>query len=185
MEEKKEEQKEKDQLQKELEELKKKEKELEEKIKKLEQIARGSNLRVAELQREVEYLKERYRRDLEEQRKYCYEKFAYELLSVLDNLERALASAELTKDAESLITGVRMVYQEMKKTFEKFGIKEIEIEGKPFDPYLAEALERVETEDRPEGTVVKVLRKGYLLHDKVLRPAGVAVAVPPKKEGAS
>ncbi|NPB06917.1 MAG: nucleotide exchange factor GrpE [Aquificae bacterium] len=171
-----------DELKKELEQLKQKERELEEKLSRLEQVARSSNLRVAELTRELEQLKERYRRDLIEQQKYCYDKFALELLEVLDDLERALESARLSSDLDSLVMGVEMVYRKMRAVFEKFGIKEIEIEGKPFDPYLAEAVERVETDEKPEGTVVKVLRKGYLIHERVLRPAAVAVAVPPAKK---
>lgn len=181
MKEQKEEKKEEN-LEKELEELRKREKELEEKIQKLETIAKNSNLRVAELQREVEYLKERYRRDLEEQRKYCYEKFAYDLLEVLDNFERALEYGRRSQDLKSILLGVEMIYSEMKKVFEKYGIREIAVEGKEFDPYVAEAVEKVETDQHPPNTVVKVIRKGYYIHDKVLRPARVAVAVPPEEE---
>ena len=168
-------------IEKELEELRKREQELEEKIKKLENIAKNSNLRVAELQREIEYLKERYRRDLEEQRKYCYERFAYDLLEVMDNFERALDYARKTEDIKSIVMGIEMVYSEMKKIFEKYGITEIEIEGKEFDPYVAEAVEKVETTEVPPNTVVKVIRKGYKIHEKVLRPARVAVAVAPQE----
>ncbi len=168
-------------IEKELEELRKREQELEEKVKKLENIAKNSNLRVAELQREIEYLKERYRRDLEEQRKYCYERFAYDLLEVMDNFERALDYARKTEDIKSIAMGIEMVYSEMKKIFEKYGITEIEIEGKEFDPYVAEAVEKVETTDVPPNTVVKVIRKGYKIHEKVLRPARVAVAAAPQE----
>ncbi len=169
----------KEELEKELEELKKREQELEEKLKKLENIAKNSNLRVAELQREVEYLKERYRKDLQEQRKYCYEKFAYDLLEVMDNFERALEYARKTEDIKSIVMGIEMVYSEMKKIFEKYGITEINVEGKEFDPYLAEAVEKVETTEAPPNTVVRVIRKGYKIHEKVLRPARVAVAIEP------
>ncbi|HIP43277.1 MAG TPA: nucleotide exchange factor GrpE [Aquifex aeolicus] len=168
-------------LEKELEELKKREKELEEKLKKLETIARNSNLRVAELQREIEYIKERYRRDMEEQRKYCYERFAYDLLEVIDNFERALEYARKTEDIKSIVLGIEMIYSEMKKIFEKYGIREIYVEGKEFDPYVAEAVERVETSEVPPNTVTKVIRKGYYIHDKVLRPARVTVAVAPQE----
>ncbi len=178
---KKEEEK-KEELQKELEELKKREKELEEKIKKLESIARNSNLRVAELQREVDYLKERYRKDLEEQRRYCYEKFAYDLLEVLDNFERALESAKKTEDFKALVLGIEMIYGEMRRILEKYGITEIEVEGKEFDPFVAEAVEKEERSDVPPNTVLRVVRRGYRLHERVLRPARVVVAVPPQEE---
>ncbi|NPB07640.1 MAG: nucleotide exchange factor GrpE [Aquificae bacterium] len=178
---KKEEEK-KEELQKELEELKKREKELEEKIKKLESIARNSNLRVAELQREVDYLKERYRKDLEEQRRYCYEKFAYDLLEVLDNFERALESAKKTEDFKALVLGIEMIYGEMRRILEKYGITEIEVEGKEFDPFVAEAVEKEERSDVPPNTILRVVRRGYRLHERVLRPARVVVAVPPQEE---
>jgi len=179
----KQEEKEERNLEEELKELKEREKELEEKLRKLETIARSSNLKVAELQKEIDYLKERYRRDLEEQRRYCYENFARDLLEVLDNFERALESARRTEDVKSIVIGIEMIYSEMRKIFERYGIREIEVEGKEFDPFVAEAVETVETKEVPPNTVVKVIRKGYLLHDKVLRPARVAVAVAPKEEG--
>ncbi len=161
----------------EVEELKNRVAELEEKVKKLETVARNSNIRAADLQRELEYLKERYRRDLEEQRKYGYEKLALELLSVLDNFERALSVASQSKDFDSLLKGVEMIYSELKKILEKFHIQEIDIEGKEFDPYLAEAVETVATSEHPPNTVVKVVQKGYKLHEKVIRPARVVVSV--------
>ena len=168
---------------KELQELRQKVKELEEKVKKLEQIARNSNMRAMELQKELEYMRERYRRDLEEQRKFGYEKFALEILSVIDNFERALESAKLSKDFDALLKGVEMIYSELLKILDKFNICEIDIQGKEFDPYLAEAVERVCSEDHPPNVVVKVLQKGYKLHDKVIRPARVAVSVKEEEGG--
>ena len=161
----------------EVEELHNRVKELEEKVSKLELIAKNSNIRASELQRELEYLKERYRRDLEEQRKFGYEGFAIDILNVIDNFERALSAASATRDFESLLKGVEMIYAELKKVLEKHNIREIEIEGKEFDPYLAEAVERVVSSEHPPNTVVRVLQKGYKLHEKVIRPARVAVSV--------
>ncbi len=151
--------------------------ELEEKVKKLETIARNSNIRASDLQREIEYLRERYRKDLEEQRKYGYEKFALEILGVLDNFERALSVSAQTRDFESLFKGVEMIYNELRKILEKFNIAEIEIEGKEFDPYLAEAVETVVSKEHPPNTVVRVVQKGYKLHEKVIRPARVVVSI--------
>ncbi len=161
----------------EIEKLRNRVLELEEKVKKLETIARNSNIRASDLQREVEYLKERYRRDLEEQRKYGYEKLALELLGVLDNFERALSVASQSRDFDSLLKGVEMIYSELRKILEKFNIQEIDIEGKEFDPYLAEAVETLSTSEHPPNTVVKVIQKGYKLHEKVIRPARVVVSV--------
>ncbi len=161
----------------EVKELENKIKELEEKVKKLESIAKNSNVRAMELQRELEYMKERYRRDLEEQRKFGYEKMTLDLLGVLDNFERALSAASVTRDFDSLLKGVEMIYSELRKILEKYNVEEIEVEGKEFDPHVAEAVETVATSEHPPNTVVRVVQKGYTLHGKVIRPAKVVVSV--------
>ncbi len=166
----------------EVEELRNRVKELEEKVKRLETIAKNSNIRSAELQRELEYFKERYRKDLEEQRKYGHEKLALDILTILDNFERALSAASRTKDFDSLHKGVEMIYSELKRVLEKYNIQEIEIEGKEFDPYLAEAVETVSTSEHPPNTVIKVVQKGYKLHEKVIRPARVIVSIQKEEE---
>ncbi|MCS6957088.1 MAG: nucleotide exchange factor GrpE [Aquificaceae bacterium] len=148
--------------------------ELEEKLQKLENTARIINQRYVDLQRETEYLKERYRRDLEEAKKYGYEKFAFELLEVVDNFERAFEYEG--SDLEGFKKGFELIYRELLRILEKYGIKEIELLGKEFDPYLAEAVDREYSEDVPPNTVIRVERKGYTLHDRVLRPAKVVVS---------
>lgn len=149
--------------------------ELEEKVSKLEQIAKIANQRYVDLQKELELFKDRYRRDLEEQRKYGYEKLALDLLEVVDNFERAFASA--TQDPFALLKGFELIYRELKRMLEKYGIRELQIEGKEFDPYLAEAVEKEYNPDVPPNTVTRVIRKGYTLHERVLRPAKVVVSV--------
>ncbi len=170
----------KEELEEVREELQKEEdriKELEEKVKKLEEIAKSANIRSANLQRELDYLRERYRRDLEEQRKYGHEKIALDILNILDNFERALSAASATRDFDALLKGVNMIYSELRKVLEKHSIYEIEVEGKEFDPYVAEAVETKLTSEYPPNTVIKVVQKGYRLHDKVIRPARVVVSV--------
>ncbi|RLJ70945.1 molecular chaperone GrpE [Hydrogenivirga caldilitoris] len=162
----------------EVEELQNRIRELEEKVKKLETIAKNSNIRAAELQREIEYLKERYRKDIEEQRKFGYEALTLDILNVLDNFERALSAAATTKDFDSLLRGVEMIYSELRRILERYNVQEIDIQGKEFDPYLAEAVETVQAQEHPPNTVVKVLQKGYKLHGKVIRPAKVVVSLP-------
>jgi molecular chaperone GrpE len=166
----------------ELEALRKKVADLEEKLKKLEQIARNSNIRAAELQKELEYFKERYRRDLEEQRKYAPEAIAVDLLGVLDNFERAYTAASSTRDFDSLLKGIELILSDLKKILEKHGIREIELEGREFDPFLAEAVETKISPEHPPNTVIKVIQKGYVLHDRVIRPARVIVSVSGEEE---
>ncbi len=164
-----------EEVKEELKEEEKKIKELEEKVSKLEQVARFANQRYVELQREFELFKERYRRDMEEQRKYGYEKFALEMLEVVDNFERAFDS--VSESHTPILQGFQLIYRELKRILEKYGIKEIQIEGKEFDPYLAEAVEKEYNPDVPPNTVIRVVRKGYMLHERVLRPAKVVVSV--------
>ncbi len=161
----------------EIEELQNRIRELEEKVKKLETVAKSSNIRATELQKELEYMKERYRRDLEEQRKFGYEKLVLDLLEILDNFERALLAASSTRDFDSLLKGVEMIYSELRRTLEKYNVEEVDVEGKEFDPYLAEAVEVLSSSEHPPNTVVKVIQKGYKLHGKVIRPAKVVVSV--------
>ncbi len=149
-------------------------KELEEKLSKLENTARLVNQRYMDLQREMEYLKERYRRDLEEMKKYGYEKFALDLLEVVDNFERAFQYEG--EDLEGFKRGFELIYKELIKILEKYGIKEMELLGKEFDPYLAEAVDKEDSQDYPPNTIIKVERKGYTLHERVLRPAKVIVS---------
>ncbi len=169
-----------EEVKQELSEEERKIKELEEKVLRLESINRAVNERYVALQRELEYQKERYRRDLEELRKYGYEKLALELLEVVDNFERAFSSAKDVPPA--LLQGFEMIYKDLLRILEKHGIREIEVEGKPFDPYLAEAVEKEFNSHVLPDTVVKVIRKGYYIHDKVLRPARVVVSVPEEEE---
>ncbi len=166
----------------EIEALRKRIGELEDKVKKLEQVAKSSNIRATDLQRELDYFKERYRRDLEEQRRYGYEPFAVDLLGVIDNLERALRASTDTRDFKSLIKGLELILSDLKKVLEKHGIHEIEVEGCEFDPYTCEAVETEASEDHPPNRVVRVLQKGYRLHDRVIRPARVVVSVSRQEE---
>jgi len=149
-------------------------KELEEKVLKLESTARAINQRYVELQREAEYLKERYRRDLEELRKYGHEKLALDLLEIVDNFERAFQYEGA--DLEGFKRGFELIYKELLRILEKHGIRPMELEGKEFDPYLAEAVDKEYNQDVPPNTIIRVERKGYLLHDRVLRPAKVVVS---------
>ncbi|MDQ7081852.1 MAG: nucleotide exchange factor GrpE [Aquificota bacterium] len=152
--------------------------ELEEKVKKLETVARSSNIRVMDLQRELEYLRERYRKDLEEQRRFGHEKLALDILRVLDNFERALSAAKKSGDFESLLKGIELIHSDLVSILEKHGIREMEIEGKEFDPHLAEAVETVRSEEHPPNRVIRVVQKGYYIHERVLRPAKVVVSLP-------
>jgi len=98
------------------------------------------------------------------------------LLPVLDNFELAVSAAEQSRDFDRMLKGVEMVFGELREVLQGEGLVKIEAEGKPFDPERHEAVIAVEQEDTDPGTVVGIVRTGYELGGKVLRPAMVKVA---------
>ncbi|NPB05004.1 MAG: nucleotide exchange factor GrpE [Aquificae bacterium] len=164
----------------ELEKLKAYAKTLEEKVRKLENLAKASNERLVNLQRELELVRSRHRMELEEKNRYGIEKFARDLLEVLDNFERALDHMREVKECAEVYKGVEMIYLQMKRIFEKHGITEIVVER--FDHSLCEAVSAVPTAEAEENSILQVVQKGYKLHDRVLRPAKVVVAVKPEEK---
>jgi molecular chaperone GrpE len=98
------------------------------------------------------------------------------LLPVLDNFELAVSSAERSRDFDRMLKGVEMVFGELREVLQGEGLVKIEAEGKPFDPERHEAVIAVEEEDTEPGMVVDIVRAGYELRGKVLRPAMVKVA---------
>lgn len=133
------------------------------------------NDKYVRLYAEFENYKRRVNKDKEELIKYGNESILHELLPVIDHLEMALKHA--ASDVSSgLIQGVEITLKELKRTLEKFGLTEIEAEGKPFDPAVHHAMSQVERDDISDNLVVEEFRKGYRLRDKVLRPSLVAVS---------
>ncbi len=130
---------------------------------------------------EAENVRRRAERDKIEISKYAVAGLAREILPVADNLRRALESMdEETRKAneavETLVVGVEMTEREMLNAFERFHIKPIEALGQKFDHNLHEAMFETEDKEWPEGTVVQVLQTGYMLNDRLLRPAKVGVS---------
>jgi molecular chaperone GrpE len=116
---------------------------------------------------------------MEEFRKYANQSLLKEMLSVVDNLELAINSSSDKKSTDqSLIEGLNLTLNEILRVFEKFNVKPIAAQGQTFDPAYHEAVMREETDDYPENTVISEFQKGYLIHDRLLRPAMVVVAVP-------
>jgi molecular chaperone GrpE len=119
---------------------------------------------------------------MEEFRKYANQSLLKEMLSVVDNLELAISSSNDGENADkNLIEGLNLTLNEILRVFEKFNVTPIEAQGKTFDPAYHEAVMREETDDYPENTVISEFQKGYLIHDRLLRPAMVVVAVPKTK----
>jgi molecular chaperone GrpE len=131
---------------------------------------------------EVENTRRRGERSVADAREYAISGFAAELLSVADNLQRAVASAEDRLDQTPgdavLLDGVRATQRQLQATLGRFGVKRIEALGASFDPNLHEAMVEVEDDSNPPRSVVNILEDGYMIHDRLLRASRVAVAKP-------
>jgi molecular chaperone GrpE len=125
---------------------------------------------------EFENYKRLAQRDQREYSRFANEQLLKELLPVVDNLERAIQSAKVSRDNDTVIQGVQLTLKQFLETLGKFGVRQISSVGQPFDPSRHQAVTRIESKDVPENTVVEEYQKGYLLHERVLRPAMVAVA---------
>ncbi|CAB1079372.1 hypothetical protein JY97_17280 [Alkalispirochaeta odontotermitis] len=150
---------------------------LAEKLKLKEQEAQENYDRLLRVSAEFENYKKRTSRDMEEFRKYSNQSLIKEMLSVVDNLELAMNSTNGHKTIDKgLLDGLAMTHKEILKVFEKFNVKPISAKGQPFDPTFHEAVMQEETDEYPANTVINELQKGYLIHDRLLRPSMVVVA---------
>jgi molecular chaperone GrpE len=131
---------------------------------------------------EVENTRRRAERRVADAREYGISDFAAELLSVVDNLQRAVASAEDRTDHTptdaALLDGVRAIQRQLLATLGRFGVRRIEALGASFDPHLHEAMAEVDDDSSTPGSIARVLEDGYMIHDRLLRPARVIVAKP-------
>jgi molecular chaperone GrpE len=129
---------------------------------------------------ETENARRRFQREREDTQKYAVSGFAKDLLSAADNLRRALDAIpepEVTDPrTKSLIDGVAATERELLAAFERHGLRRIDPKGQAFDHNFHQAIFEAERPDMPAGTVVEVLQPGYVLHDRLLRPAMVGVA---------
>ncbi len=122
---------------------------------------------------DFENLRKRSHREVEEARKMGMERLARDILPVVDNLERALQHA---KGGDPVVDGVRMVAKQLLDVLGQFGVKGFESVGQPFDPERHEALSQVASPGAEPGSVVAQIQRGYTIHDRLLRPAQVAIA---------
>lgn len=153
-------------------------KKLEAKLAAKEEEFKETHDRLLRISADYENYKKRSAREMEDFRKYANQSLLKELLTVVDNLELAINSAKEEKDTDKkLIEGLKLTRNEMLRVFEKFNVKPITARGEAFDPAFHEAVMREETDDHPENTVLSEFQKGYLIHDRLLRPAMVVVAV--------
>ena len=148
----------------------------------LEELLRRAELQATEhhdawlrAKAETENMRRRAQEDVAKAHKFAVEGFSTELLAVRDSLEAALGAGNAT--LENMREGVEITLRQLTSVFEKFGVREVNPVQEKFDPHRHQAMSMVESE-LPPNTVAQVFQKGYLLHDRVLRPAMVAVAKP-------
>jgi molecular chaperone GrpE len=146
----------------------------------LEELLRKAELQAAEhydawlrAKADAENIRKRAQDDIAKAHKFAVDNFSSELLAVRDSLEAALAVQNATP--ESMKSGVEITLRQLTSVFERFSVRELNPVGEKFDPHRHQAMTMVEADAAP-NTVVQVFQKGYLLHDRVLRPALVAVA---------
>jgi len=146
---------------------------LEERLKKAELAAAEHHDAWLRAKAEADNIRKRAQAEIASAHKFAVENFSAELLTVKDSLEAALAAESATVDG--MKSGVELTLKQLKSVFEKFNVTEIDPVGQKFDPHRHQAISTVESDAEP-NTVVQVLQKGYLLHDRVIRPALVLVA---------
>lgn len=158
------------------EELQQRVAELEQQNQQLQEQCKANEQRAIRIQADLENFRRRARNEKEELLKFAAQSFIEELLPIVDNFDRALASSQQTKDFDSLSKGISMINNQLFQLLEKEGVQKIEAVGQPFDPEYHQAVMQVESEEHDEGIVVEELQTGFIYKGKTIRPAMVKVS---------
>jgi molecular chaperone GrpE len=156
--------------------------ELKKKLEKKEKESKENYDRLLRTAADFENYKKRVAKEREDWTKFANEDLIRSILPFIDNLERAVNHAQKVVDTGVLIEGVRLTIQQLLQNLNKFGLFSFESVGKPFDPAMHEAMLVVETNTHEPNQVVEEFQKGYLLNDRLLRPATVSVSKALEKE---
>lgn len=132
--------------------------------------------RILRAQADFDNFRRRTRQDKEDLAKYASSKVITGILPVMDNFERALAVSKDAQDFDSLFKGVEMIFRQMEQVLEQEGVSAMDTVGQPFNPEFHQAIMQVDSDEHEEGIIVEEVMKGYVLKDKVLRPAMVKVS---------
>lgn len=151
-------------------------------VEDLQSQLKQSDDRALRAQAELENFRKRARRDMDEQRRYANLPLVGGLLPAIDNLDRAVEAAERDENATGLLAGVKMVAEQIREILSQHSCVRIQAEERPFDPNVHEALAQEPSDNVPAGNVTRVVRVGYQLHERVIRPAQVMVSTGPPPE---
>jgi len=147
------------------------------KVKSVEEELKETYDRFLRVSAEFENYKKRSAREMSEFKKFANESLIKELLLIIDNLELAINSSKDEENSNNgLIEGIDMTLKKLLKILGEFGLKQIESLEKPFDPNFHQAVMQEETDKHSQNTVIKELQKGYILNERLLRPAMVVVS---------
>jgi len=146
-------------------------------VKRLQDLADEYQGRALRAQADFDNFRRRTQKEKEELAQYATSKLVTELLSVLDNFERALVTTPSGPESEAFVKGVNMIFRQLDGVLKSEGLTAMETVGQPFNPEYHQAIMQVESEEYEEGIVTEEVQKGYLLKDKVLRPAMVKVSM--------
>jgi len=148
----------------------------EEKLEQAQSEAAAAHDRFLRASAELENYKKRTQKEMTEFKRFANASLVKEILGVVDNLERAVESSSGTNDEEQLAQGLDLTLKELLKIFKAFHVTPVESLGEKFDPRYHQAMMQEETSEHPENVVIRELQKGYLIHDRLLRPAMVVVS---------
>lgn len=154
--------------------------ELQTKLAAMEEEAKQNHEKLLRTLADFENYKKRITRETQDHAKYSHESLVKELLPVIDDFDRILEHlpAESSPAIQSLIDGTQLTHRHFMTVMKKLGLHQVETSGKKFDPHFHEALSQIASEEHEEGDIISCQRKGYLLHDRLIRPALVVVAGP-------
>ena len=141
--------------------------------------------RALRAQAELDNVRKRMQREMDDERKYANVPLLRDLLPVIDNVGRAIEAAQKSADAAAIVEGFKMVQQQLEATLGRHDCRKIDALHKPFDPHLHMAILQQPSADHKPGTVIMVTQEGYQLHDRVLRPSQVIVAAEAKAKAES
>jgi molecular chaperone GrpE len=145
-------------------------------LQELRKLADENHERYMRVQADYDNFRRRSRLEKEDFAKYASLKLIEQLLPIVDNFERALAASQQAKDYDALIKGIEMTAKQLDQVLESEGLKSIDSVNQPFNPEFHQAIMQVESEEHEEGIIIEEIQKGYMLKDKVIRPAMVKVS---------
>jgi molecular chaperone GrpE len=130
-------------------------------------------------QAELDNFRKRVTREAQESRTYANSELLRSIIPILDHFEMGLEAARAESESSMIFMGMQMVHRQFQDFLKDFGVQEVEALGKPFDPNIHDAVSQEPSADQPEGTILRVTRRGYRLKERMLRPASVIVSCAP------